>query len=79
MTALMLAAQQGHKEIMDVLIAANANLECAAGDGMTTLMHAAKAGHTAIVSALIDANAGCEQNAQGWLDGTDACRQKWTS
>jgi serine/threonine-protein phosphatase 6 regulatory ankyrin repeat subunit B len=56
-TALMLAAQAGQKEVVDVLVAANADVNTRSNDGLTALMNAANEGHWEIVSALVSANA----------------------
>ena len=57
MTALMMAAAQGHKEMVRMLILLGANIEAQNTAG-TALMMAAKNGHTKIVIMLIKSGAG---------------------
>lgn len=71
-TALMLAAERGHVDIMRALLAAGANPNAARDDGVTTLMHAAASGDAAPVKLLLDARA--EVNARASQSGITALR-----
>lgn len=53
MTALLLAINRGHADVVNVLLANNANHAFARRDGTTALHLAAQLGHTDIVSALL--------------------------
>ena len=52
-TPLIIAAQNGHAEIVAKLLAQGADVNAAASDGSTALMLAAQNGHTETVSALL--------------------------
>lgn len=54
-TALMLAAQAGHREVVEALIAHRANLNTTAKYGLSALMLAIVARHTEVVRLLADA------------------------
>lgn len=57
-TPLIMAAQNGHTEIVEVLISADANLDAVrAGNAVTALFLAAQAGHVLVVEALVRAGA----------------------
>jgi uncharacterized protein len=56
-TAVLLAAQRGHAEAVDALIAGKADLNLDNNDGMTALMYAAQNGYLRIVQALVKAGA----------------------
>ena len=56
-TALMLAAQAGHRQVVDVLIAHRANLNTTAKYGLSALMLALVAGHPDVALLLADAGA----------------------
>ena len=62
-TALMHAAQNGHLEAVQFLLAARAKLEANANDGMTALICAAQNGHVAVVQSLLTASAKLEASA----------------
>jgi ankyrin repeat protein len=55
---LMIAAANGHTEIVTALLEANADVNAAHTDGSTPLWVAAANGHTEIVTALLAAEAG---------------------
>jgi serine/threonine-protein phosphatase 6 regulatory ankyrin repeat subunit B len=54
MTALMIAAMQGHMDMLDPLINNGANLDLQCDIGMTALMYAAHEGHVDMVDRLIN-------------------------
>lgn len=56
-TALTLAAENGYKEIVKILIDAEANVHIDANNGCTPLTQACQNGHIEIVKMLIDAGA----------------------
>ena len=56
-TALMFAANDGHRNDVDALIAAGADIDKARTDGATALMFAAQNGHHKVVAALLAAGA----------------------
>ena len=56
-SALNIAAQRGHKEIVERLIAAGANVENLGGADMTPIMNAAVAGDVGIVRLLLEKGA----------------------
>ena len=56
-TALTHAAENGHAELVPVLVKAGAKLNHVIGDGQTAVAWAARKGHTATVQALIQAGA----------------------
>jgi serine/threonine protein kinase len=55
--ALLVAAEAGHTDVVDLLLAAGANIRSRNNDGQTVLMIAAKEGHANLVKALIAADA----------------------
>ena len=59
-TALHRAAQNGHAEIVRILLEAKAKMEATNGDGRTPLHWAAYWGSTEIVKVLLDAKANLE-------------------
>ncbi|KAH0522614.1 hypothetical protein TsFJ059_006437 [Trichoderma semiorbis] len=68
-TALHLAAQQGHLDVLRLLLQAAADVDAANGRGETPLIRAARNGHTALVESLL-------------LSGADALakdNEKWTA
>jgi uncharacterized protein len=54
-TALMIAAQAGHREVVETLIAHQANLNATAKYGLSALMLAIVAGHAEVAQLLADA------------------------
>jgi hypothetical protein len=64
--ALMIAAQKGHKEIVEVLIKAGADTSNHNFAGSTALMNAASCGHKDIVEILLKAGADVNQSRRGW-------------
>jgi hypothetical protein len=52
-TALILAAQAGHKDIVELLLSRDVQREAVDNLGLTALMHAAHAGHTDVVDELL--------------------------
>jgi ankyrin repeat protein len=52
-TALSLACEHGHREIVAYLLSRGANPESIDNDGMTSLMHAAYRGHLSVVNELL--------------------------
>jgi ankyrin repeat protein len=56
-TALHLAADAGHPEVVEVLLRAGANIEACSNSEQTPLYYAAIAGHASIVQQLIEAGA----------------------
>jgi len=75
-TALILAAEEGHSSIVDLLVKANADKERRVHEtaslyrGCTALLVAAQCGHTAVVAAL--AQAGADVNAEDKVDEASA-------
>ena len=65
-TPLIVAAQGGCKEIVEILLQAGANIEHRNDQGETALISAAQEGHKEIVQILLDAGANVNQeNADG--------------
>ena len=56
MTALMIAATNGHRHVVDALVAHNCKLDVRSNYGATALMWAAEKGHKDIVDALVAHN-----------------------
>ena len=56
-TALMMASNEGHTEIVSLLLAAGANANLVETTGSTALIAASNAGHVEVVSLLLDAGA----------------------
>ena len=56
-TALILAAQSGHVEVVRLLLEAGADKDVADDDGATALMEAAYRGHVEVVRLLLEAGA----------------------
>ncbi len=54
-TSLMLAAGGGHEEVVDLLLAAGANVTCKDADGSSPLMYAVNASHFGVATKLIRA------------------------
>ncbi len=72
-TALLIAAQRGHADLIDVLLKAGASVKTADAklpEGQTLLMHAARTGNVASMKALIAA--GSRINARETRTGTTA-------
>lgn len=66
-TALLFAAQNGHKEVVKVLLAKGAKIDVQAKDGVTALIQACQDGHAEIVQALLDHGAQIDiQKDDGW-------------
>ncbi len=56
-TALMIAAEAGHRELIELYLAYDASLDLIDSDGHTALMLAASKGHSIIVQLLMKAGA----------------------
>jgi ankyrin repeat protein len=72
-TALLLAAQRGHADLIDVLLKAGASVKAAEAklpEGQTLLMHASRTGNIASMKALIAS--GSSVNARETRTGTTA-------
>ena len=66
-TALMIATRNGHKYIVDMLLAHNCNMDLQDDDGNTALMLAINAGHNDIIDALIRHKCNLDMhNFAGW-------------
>lgn len=65
-TALWLAAQEGHTEVVNVLLAAKADVNAKKNDGGTALMAAAVNGHLPVVERLLAAGADTNTRAEGY-------------
>jgi uncharacterized protein len=57
MTALLWAADMGHLEVLQLLLAQGADVGCKDESGLTALLWAADRGHVACVNALVAAGA----------------------
>ena len=57
MTSLVWAAQEGHEQVVDILLKAGANPDIQGQGGWTALMVASKRGHKGIVKALVEGKA----------------------
>ena len=67
MTALAWAAQEGHEQVVDVLLKAGANPDIQGHGCWTALMVASKRGHKGIVKALVEGKAGTNiADKVGW-------------
>ena len=67
MTALAWAAQEGHEQVVDVLLKAGANPDTQGQGGWTALMVASKCGHKDIVKALVEGKADTNiKDKVGW-------------
>ena len=58
---MMRAAERGHIEVVEALLAAGADTEKADGQGYTALMRAAEKGHIGVAEALLAAGADKEK------------------
>lgn len=67
-TALMLATQVAHKDIVQLLLEAGADPNCKDNGGVTALMLAARGAHKDIVQLLLEAGAdpNCKDTCYGW-------------
>ncbi|RLN82851.1 hypothetical protein BBJ28_00019344 [Nothophytophthora sp. Chile5] len=66
-TAVMLASQNGHLEVVKYLVDAGADIEAVYDEGETALMQAAGKGHLDVVQYLVDAGADKEaKSTNGW-------------
>ena len=61
----MLASHAGHREVVEVLIAHQANLNVAAKFGLTALMLAIVAGHQEVAARLVNAGADLALRGKG--------------
>lgn len=69
LTALYVAAQNGHVDIVNALLAADADVNQKSMQGYTALIKASQKGHLEVVRALIEA--GAEVNAKGEWQGRE--------
>ena len=70
-SALILAAQNGHVEIVRLLVTANAMLDVRSREDNTALFIAAARGHAKIVSLLLEAGAAIDRRGGNMGDGDD--------
>src|SRR3989338_6210598 len=56
-TPLYIAAQRGHQQIVEMLLAAGVDMNAAANDGATPVFAAAERGHNRVVEMLVAAGA----------------------
>ena len=59
-SSLMLASQNGHTEVVQMLLQANANVDLKNNYGYTSLMRVSANGHPEVVKMLLQANANTE-------------------
>ena len=78
MTPLIAAAMNGHSDVVEELLAANATVGLADGDGDTALLLSSQEGHGSIVRALLDAGACPEaRNSAGFTPQECAEDEGW--
>jgi uncharacterized protein len=66
-TALMHAASNGHREVVEALLKAKANVNVKDKDGSTALIRASSYGRAELVKVLLEAKADVNvQNKNGW-------------
>ena len=65
-TALFIAARQGHKDVVQVLLDNNVDVNKAQNDGVIALFIAAQQVHKDVVQVLLDTNADVNE---AWNDG----------
>lgn len=73
-TALIVAAQRGHVQIVEALLKNNANANIKSPEGHTALTYAAENSHDGIVGALIRNGAKVNLNNKGWTPLMSAAR-----
>ena len=74
-TPLLMAAQEGHSEVVAALVAARADVDRAKNNGATPLCIAAQNGHSQVVSTLLSGNA--EKGIKTkWGTAEDVARRK---
>ena len=79
MTALCVACEFGHAEVVAVLLAANADANQARSDGVTPLVLACQEGHAEVAAALLAANAEVDQvDSDGLTPLVLACQEGHT-
>jgi ankyrin repeat protein len=72
LTALMLACQNGHRDVAELLLDRGAEVGQASQDGLTALMMwACTNGHRDVAELLLDRGAGASKAR--WKDGSDIC------
>jgi len=69
--ALLLASQDGHAEVVSILLAAGADFHHANPEGSTALIMASQGGHAEVVSILLAAGANVHHTTN---DGSTALR-----
>lgn len=71
---LMIAAREGRRDIIDMLIEAGAHVNAGNKYGETALVYAVREGHTDIVVKLVEAGADCQAKACNGLSVADIAR-----
>ena len=77
-TPLYIASQNGHLEVVRLLIDAGADKDKARTDGATPLYIACQNGHLEVVRLLIDAGADKDKATTEWNNTTLHCISEWT-
>ncbi|XP_041379641.1 ankyrin repeat and protein kinase domain-containing protein 1-like [Gigantopelta aegis] len=77
-TALILASEKGHHQVVELLLKENADSNLQKEDGWTALMSASQNGHHQVVELLLNGNADPNLQTQNWMDCFDVCQCKWT-
>ena len=72
-TALMLACERGHEDIVHSLLSAGANVNLQDNNGWTALMRASAHNHISIINMLLQANANPHLKIVKWIKCFNDC------